>query len=102
MNLDWLDAFLLQGLFQVVMVIGLALLLHLQMGLVRIANFGVVGFWGLGAYAFAVLFVGVDWPIGEPWPFLISMAFGAIVAGLAGLLVGLLVEIVIASCREKL
>ncbi|SVC04314.1 uncharacterized protein METZ01_LOCUS257168, partial [marine metagenome] len=34
MNLDWLDAFLLQGLFQVVMVIGLALLLHLQMGLV--------------------------------------------------------------------
>ena len=91
MNLDWLDAFLLQGLFQVVMVIGLALLLHLQMGLVRIANFGVVGFWGLGAYAFAVLFVGVDWPIGEPWPFLISMAFGAIVAGLAGLLVGWLI-----------
>ena len=92
MNLDWLDAFLLQGAFQVVMVIGLALLLHLQMGLARIANFGIVGFWGTGAYAFAVLFVKVDWSIGAPWPFLISMVFGAVVAGLAGLLVGWLIS----------
>ena len=91
MNLDWLDAFLLQGVFQVVMVMGLALLLHLQMGLARIANFGVVGFWGLGAYSFAVLFVKVDWSLGAPWPFLISMAFGTVVAGLAGLLVGWLI-----------
>ena len=60
MNLDWLDAFLLQGVFQVVMVMGLALLLHLQMGLARIANFGVDGFWGLGAYSIAVQFVKVD------------------------------------------
>ena len=85
MNLDWLDAFLLQGVFQVVMVMGLALLLQLQMGLARIANFGGVGFWGLGAYSFAVLFVKVDWSLGAPWPFLISMAFGTVVAGLAGL-----------------
>jgi len=88
MNLDWLDGFLLFGVFQVVMVIGLALLLHLQMGLVRIANFGVVGFWAIGAYAFGALFIRVDWSIGEPWPFLISMVFGTVVAGLAGLLVG--------------
>ena len=91
MNLDWLDAFLLFGAFQVVMVIGLALLLHLQLGLVRIANFGVVGFWGIGAYAFGVLFVKVDWSIGEPWPFLISMVFGVVVAGVSGLLVGWLI-----------
>ena len=67
MNLDWLDAFLITGLFQVVMVIGLALLLHLQLGLARIANFGVVGFWGVGMYTFGVLYVQVDWPFGEPW-----------------------------------
>ncbi len=91
MNLDWLDSFLLFGTFQVVMVIGLGLLLHLQLGLARIANFGVVGFWATGAYAFGVLFVRVDWSIGEPWPFLISMVFGTVVAGLAGLLVGWLI-----------
>ena len=39
MELDWLDAFLISGLFEVVMIIGLALLLHLQLGLARIANF---------------------------------------------------------------
>jgi branched-chain amino acid transport system permease protein len=91
MNLDWLDGFLLSGVFQVVMVIGLALLLHLQLGLVRIANFGVVGFWAIGAYSYGALFVRVDWSIGEPWPFVISMVFGTVVAGLAGVLVGWLI-----------
>lgn len=88
MNLDWLDAFLISGLFFVMMVIGLALLLHLQLGLARIANFGVVGFWGVGMYGFGVLFVQVDWPFGEMWAFLISILFGTVLAGLAGLLIG--------------
>ncbi len=57
MPLDWLDAFLITGLFSVFMIMGLALLLHLQLGLARIANFGVVGFWGLGMYVFGVLYV---------------------------------------------
>lgn len=91
MNLAWLDSFLVSGLFFVVMMIGLGLLLHLQMGLVRIANFGVVGFWGIGMYAFGVLYVKVDWPFGDPWQFLISVAFGTLVAGLSGLLVGWLI-----------
>ena len=76
MNLDWLDAFLITGLFQVVMIIGLALLLHLQLGLTRIANFGIVGFWGLGMYVFGVLYVQVDWPFGDPWQFLACAAVG--------------------------
>ncbi len=88
MNLVWLDAFLISGLFFVVMVIGLALLLHLQLGLARIANFGVVGFWGIGMYTFGVLFTQVDWPIGETWAFLLSVLGGVIVAGLSGLLIG--------------
>ena len=90
--LDWLDSFLITGLVQVVMVIGLALLLHLQLGLTRIANFGVVGFWGLGMYVFGVLYVQVDWPFGDPWQFLACAAAATLVAGAAGLLVGWLVS----------
>src|SRR3990170_1044064 len=91
MTPDWLTAFLVSGLFDVVMVMGLALLLHLQLGLARIANFGVVGFWGIGMYAFGVLFVKVDWPFGEPWQFLVCAALASVVAGLAGLVVGWLI-----------
>jgi branched-chain amino acid transport system permease protein len=89
--LDWIDAFLITGLFEVVMIAGLALLLHLQLGLSRIANFGVVGFWGLGMYTFGVLYVQVDWPFGDPWQFLVCAAAAVLVAGLAGLLVGWLI-----------
>jgi branched-chain amino acid transport system permease protein len=91
MTLDWLDSFLVTGLFEVVMVIGLALLLHVQLGLTRIANFGVVGFWGVGMYVFGVLYVRVDWPFGEPWQFLVCAAAATLVAGVAGLIVGWLI-----------
>jgi branched-chain amino acid transport system permease protein len=91
MNLAWLDAFLITGMFSVVMIAGLGLLLHLQMGLTRIANFGVVGFWGIGMYAYGVLYVKVDWPFGDPWAFIVAALFGTFVAGLAGLLVGWLI-----------
>lgn len=90
--LDWLPAFLIFGLFEVVLVIGLALLLHLQLGLARIANFGVVGFWGVGMYVFGVLYVHVDWPFGDPWTFLVCAGIGTVVAGLAGLVVGWLIS----------
>ena len=91
MPLDWLDAFLITGLFDVFMIMGLALLLHLQLGLARIANFGVVGFWGLGMYVFGVLYVQVDWPFGDPWQFFVCAAAATFVAGLAGALVGWLI-----------
>jgi branched-chain amino acid transport system permease protein len=89
--LDWLDAFLISGSFGVVQIIGLGLLVHLQMGLTRVANFGVVGFWGLGLYVFGVLYVQVDWPFGDPWQFLICAAIATVASGLAGLLVGWLI-----------
>ncbi|MEM7274195.1 MAG: branched-chain amino acid ABC transporter permease [Actinomycetota bacterium] len=91
MGLDWLDAFLISGTFGVVEIIGLGLLLHLQVGLTRVANFGVVGFWGLGLYTFGVLYVRVDWPFGDPWQFLLSALGAMIAAGLAGLLIAWLV-----------
>jgi|GEM_PF-410784 len=40
--------------------LGLALLLHVQFGLLGIANFGVVGFWGFGMYAMGVLQTQLD------------------------------------------
>ncbi len=91
MTLDWIDAFLISGLFEVVMVIGLALLLHLQLGLARIANFGVVGFWGTGMYTFGVTYIQVDWPFGDPWQFLVCLAIATLVAGLCGLVIGWLI-----------
>jgi branched-chain amino acid transport system permease protein len=90
--LDWLDSFLITGLFEIVMISGLGLLLHLQLGLTRIANFGLVGFWGIGMYAFGVLYVRLDWPFGDPWQFLVCAAAAAVVAGLAGVLVGWLIS----------
>ncbi len=89
--LGWLDAFLISGLFGVVIVTGLGLLLHLELGLARIANFGVVGFFGLGMYVFGVLYVRVDWPFGEPLQFLVCAAAATLAAGLAGLVVGWLI-----------
>jgi branched-chain amino acid transport system permease protein len=90
--IDWLPAFLISGLFGVVLITGLALLLHLQLGLSRIANFGVVGFWGVGMYVFGVLYVRVDWPFGDPWTFLVCAAIATFMAGLAGLFVGWLIS----------
>lgn len=89
--IDWLDAFLISGSFGVVQIIGLGLLVHLQMGLTKVANFGVVGFWGLGLYVFGVLYVKVDWPFGDPWIFLICAAAATLAAALAGLLVAWLI-----------
>ena len=86
--IDWLDAFLISGLFGVAMITGLALLVHLQLGLTRIANFGVVGFWGLGLYVFGVLYIQVDWPFGDPFQFLVCAAIATVVTGLAGWFVG--------------
>ena len=91
MILDWLDSLLISGLFDVVMVIGLGLLLHLQLGLARVANFGVVGFWGIGMYAFGILYVRVDWPFGDPWQFLACAGLATVLAGVAGLFVGWLI-----------
>lgn len=86
-----IDTFLISGLFQVVMIIGLALLLHLQLGLTGIPNFGVVGFWGVGLYTFGVLYVKVDWPFADPIQFLVCAVLATAAAGLCGLVVGWLI-----------
>ena len=65
MNLDWLSAYLIYALFTVAGTIGLGQLLHLQMGLAGIGNFGIVGFFGLGMYTYGVFLVRIPWP--ESW-----------------------------------
>ena len=94
MNLDWLTQYVVTVVILIITTVGLALLLHLQMGLAGIGNFGIVGFYGVGMYAFGILLVHVPWPDG--WgmvvPILLSMVFATMVAGLAGLLVGWLIS----------
>jgi branched-chain amino acid transport system permease protein len=93
MNLDWLSQYVVTVVILIVTTVGLALLLHLQMGLAGIGNFGIVGFYGVGMYAFGMFLVHVPWPEswGMVWPFLLSLLFGTVAAGLAGLLVGWLI-----------
>ena len=94
MSLDWLSAYLIYALFTVIGIIGLAQLLHLQMGLAGIGNFGIVGFYAVGMYVFGVVQVRVPWPEawGLVWPFLLSLLAAALVSYVAGLLVGWLIS----------
>ena len=83
--LDYLfgsPSFLIFGAYTVVMVVGLGLLLHLQLGLAGIGNFGVVGFWGLGLYTFGVLTVHYD------LNFLLGLLGATALAGVSGVIIG--------------
>lgn len=75
-------AFLIFGFYTVVMVIGLGLLLHLQLGLAGIGNFGVVGFWGLGMYSFGVLTIRYD------LNYFVALIAATAIAGVAGIVIG--------------
>ncbi|MBP1632359.1 MAG: amino acid/amide transporter rane protein 2, family [Acidobacteria bacterium] len=94
MNLDWLSAYLIYALFTVAGTIGLGQLLHLQMGLAGIGNFGIVGFFGLGMYSYGVFLVRLPWP--DSWgvlgPFFISFIAAVAISYLAGLLIGWLIS----------
>lgn len=94
MSLDWLSAYLIYALFTVAGTIGLGQLLHLQMGLAGIGNFGIVGFFGLGMYVYGVIVVRVPWPdsMGTWLPFFIAVAAAVIASYLAGLLIGWLIS----------
>lgn len=53
-------AYLVFSLSLLLIYVGLALMLHVQFGMLGIPNFGVVGFWGLGMYAMGVFQVQAD------------------------------------------
>lgn len=94
MGLTWLSAYLIYALFTVSGTIGMAQLLHLQMGLAGMGNFGIVGFFGLGMYTCGVVMVRVPWPEawGQFWPFLISLLCAVVLSALAGLAIGWLIS----------
>lgn len=54
--------YMIFSLSTVLVAMALATLLQLQFGLAGIVNFGVVGFWGLGMYAFGVLHLTLGFP----------------------------------------
>lgn len=75
-------AFLIFGVYTIVMIIGLGLLLHVQLGLSGVGNFGVAGFWGFGLYTFGILVVEYD------APFLVAIVGATVASGAAGALIG--------------
>jgi branched-chain amino acid transport system permease protein len=93
MNLDWLTQCVVTVVILIVTTVGLALLLHLQIGLAGIGNFGIVGFYGVGMYAFGIAYVRGPWPSswGMVTPILLSLMLATVAAGLAGLLIGWLI-----------
>ena len=68
----------------------LALALNLQWGLTGMVNFGVAGFYALGAYTSGLLSAKAGWPLGATIP----------AACLAGLAVGALVALLSMRLRE--
>ncbi len=79
---DLLTSYTLFSLSTVMGFVALATLLHLQFGLAGIVNFGVVGFWGLGMYAFGVLLIQFEVPY--PLAMLLAVAIVAAVSLLIG------------------
>jgi branched-chain amino acid transport system permease protein len=86
-----MNAYLIFGLFTVVMVMGLGLLFHLQHGLAGIGQFGIVGFWGIGMYSFGVLYAKVDWPFDDPFRFGVCLLLATALSGVAGAAIGWLI-----------
>lgn len=79
-----MDAYLVAILTIAGIYVILALALNLQYGLTGLVNFGVIGFFGLGAYASGI----TTETFGQP--FIIGMAMAAIVGTIAGAAVALL------------
>ncbi len=77
------DTFYLRVLTEAVMWIGLAITWDVLAGYTGYLNFGHGAFFGLGAYATAILMVQAG------WPFAAGIAAGGCLAGLAALIAGI-------------
>lgn len=75
---ELLSNYALFSLSTVMAFAALATLLHLQFGLTGIVNFGVVGFWGLGMYAFGILLIQYEVPY--PLAMVLAVAIVAVVS----------------------
>jgi branched-chain amino acid transport system permease protein len=80
--IDLLSGYAIFSLSTVLIFVALATLLHLQFGLAGVVNFGVVGFWGLGMYAFGILLLQFQVPY--IWALVLAVLIVAVVAFILG------------------
>lgn len=73
------------SLSTVLVAMALATLLQLQFGLAGIVNFGVVGFWGLGMYAFGVMHLSLG------LPYFVAAILAVLLVAAVSLLIGWIV-----------
>lgn len=78
------DEFIIRLLISSLMFGALAMAFDFTVGYINITNFGYAAFWGLGAYTSAILASKLGM---SPW---LGMIFGAVMAGILGLGLGLL------------
>jgi branched-chain amino acid transport system permease protein len=79
------SSYMIFSLSTVLVAMALATLLQLQFGLAGIVNFGVVGFWGLGMYAFGVLHLTIG------VPYFLAALLAVLIVALVSLLIGWLI-----------
>lgn len=79
---QFLSGYVMYAFSSIVVFIALATLLHLQFGVTGIVNFGVVGFFGLGMYAFGVLLSQYH------IPYFAAMLLATVLTGLVALGLG--------------
>lgn len=76
-------AYLIFLLSLIALYVGLSVILHMQFGVTGIVNFGIVGFWGLGMYAFSILIVTFG------MPFLPALLLSTLITTAVAMLLGL-------------
>ncbi len=82
------SGYMIYSLSFLLIFIALATILHLQFSIGGIVNFGIVGFWGLGMYAFALLNLKLNIPfvpavlLASALTGIVSMALGRIILNL--------------------
>lgn len=77
-----LSGYMIYSLSFLLIYIALATILHLQFSITGIVNFGIVGFWGLGMYIFALLQLKLG------MPFVLAIVLSCIITGIVSLILG--------------
>jgi branched-chain amino acid transport system permease protein len=77
-----LSGYLIHSLAFLLIFTALATILHMQFGLTGIVNFGIVGFWGFGMYACALLLLKLN------IPFVPAVILASILTGIFSLALG--------------
>jgi len=77
-----LSGYVIYSLSFLLIFIALATILHLQFSLTGIVNFGIVGFWGLGMYAFSLLLLKAN------LPFVPALLLASVITGIVSWALG--------------